>query len=73
MLMGEENFNEIFNDVAAAETCHDRRAKLTLSAANKRYHSLPPHIQAAVVEQLRQTGHDILACQERLGNHLARK
>lgn len=66
LLMGVENFNEIFNDVAEYETCLDRRSKLTLNAANKNFHSLSPRIQAEVIERFRQNRADILACRKAL-------
>jgi len=61
LLIGPENLEEIYQNVSESETCHDRRAKLTLVAANNQFHSIPPQVKGAFIAQFAQFGKELKA------------
>jgi len=73
LLIGNENFNEISNSVAKEETCHDRRSKLTLFAANNRFHTIKSPIKEVFIAQFAQFGKDLRAYKVSLENNQKKK
>jgi len=61
LLLGPENLSQIFNSIAEYESCHDRRAKLTMHTANNQFHTIKPPIRAAFVSQFEQFGRELAA------------
>jgi|GEM_PF-6171469 len=59
LLLGPEVHKEIFDEVAQHETCHDRRAKLTLKTANELFHSQKPLIKNETLRQFEQFGNGL--------------
>ncbi|MFA6330261.1 MAG: hypothetical protein WCX64_06320, partial [Candidatus Micrarchaeia archaeon] len=51
LLMGPENLEQIYDNVAQSESCHDRRSKLTMYTANNQFHSIPPQVKGAFIAQ----------------------
>ena len=73
LMFGPGQLKEIFDGVSAYETCHDRRAKLTLSIANNIFHSQPEHIKKESISQFEKFGTALSAYRARLQQETSAK
>lgn len=61
LLMGPENPTQIFDSIAEYESCHDRRAKLTMHTANNQFHTIKSPIKDAFISQFEQFRKELVA------------
>ena len=73
LMFGPGQLKEIFDDVSAYETCHNRRAKLTLSIANNLFHSQPEHIKRESISQFEKFGTALSAYKSKLQQETSAK
>jgi hypothetical protein len=73
LLIGPENLEEIYRKISENETCYDRRAKLTLAAANSQFHSLSPSVKEAFIAQFETFGNELRAYKRSLEKTQAKR